>query len=101
MITQGLLYSRVLLKYKKRQKASDTDIRRRMECAPSLVLARELYTFLIGYYNKSKECLKFAKILLDPLQQFTFKMTGLELTQKIHKKNKATLKIKKPGFSNT
>ena len=27
--------------------------------------AWELYTFLIGYYNKSKECLKFVKILLD------------------------------------
>ena len=61
------------------EKASDMDIRRGMESTPSLVLARELY-ILIGYYNKSKECLKFAKILLDPLQQFTFKMTGLELT---------------------
>ena len=43
-----------------------------MESAPKLVLARELYTFLIGYYNKSKECLKVAKILLDPVPQFTF-----------------------------
>ena len=24
-------------------------------------------TFLIGYYNRSKECLKVVKILLDPL----------------------------------
>ena len=40
-----------------------------------LVLERELYTFLIGYYNKSKECLKVLKILLDPLPQFHFKMT--------------------------
>ena len=32
-----------------------------------LVLARELQTFLISYYNKSKECLKVVKILLDPL----------------------------------
>ena len=38
----------------------------------SLVLARELYTFLIGYYNKSKECLKVAKVLPDPLPQVTF-----------------------------
>ena len=37
-----------------------------------LVLARELYTFLIGYYNKSKECLKFVKILIDTLPQVTF-----------------------------
>ena len=47
---------------------------------PSLVLGRELYTFLIGYYNKSKECLKIVKILLDPLPNLHFKMTGLELT---------------------
>ena len=31
------------------------------------VLAKELYTFLIGYYSKSKECLKIGKILPDPL----------------------------------
>ena len=34
---------------------------------PILVLAKELYTFLISYYDKSKECLKVVKILLDPL----------------------------------
>ena len=28
--------------------------------------------FLINYYNKSKECLKFVKILPDPLPQFMF-----------------------------
>ena len=39
---------------------------------PLLVLARELYTFLIGYYNISKECLKVVKILLDTLPQVTF-----------------------------
>ena len=42
-----------------------------MESA-ALVLARELYTFSIGYYSKSKECLKVVKVLLDPLPQFTF-----------------------------
>jgi len=60
LITQELLYSRVLLKYKKGQRKLLT------ESAP-LVLARELYTLLISYYNKSKECLKVVKILLDPL----------------------------------
>ena len=46
--------------------------------SPSLVLARELYTFLIGYYNKSKECLKFVNVLPDPFPQFTsFKITRL------------------------
>ena len=34
---------------------------------PLLVLASVLYSFLISYYNKSKECLKAIKILLDPL----------------------------------
>ena len=32
-----------------------------------LVLARELYTFLISYYNKSEEHLEVVKILLDSL----------------------------------
>ena len=41
----------------------------------SLVLARELYTFSVGYYSKSKECLKVVKVLSDPL--LNFKMTGL------------------------
>ena len=61
----------VLLKWKRTEKPSDTDIRRGTESAPSLVLARELI-FLIDYYNKSKECLKIVKILIDPLPQFTF-----------------------------
>ena len=34
-------------------------------------LRKGLYTFLIGYYNKSKECLKVFKVLLDTLPQFT------------------------------
>ena len=54
------------------EKASDIDIRREMESAPLHplpVLARELYTFKISYYNKSKE---FVKTLPDPLPQVTF-----------------------------
>ena len=39
---------------------------------PLLVLARELNTFLNGYYSKSKEYLKVVMILPDPLPQFTF-----------------------------
>ena len=58
---------------------SDTDIRRGMESVPSLVLTRELYTFKIGYYNQSKECLRVVKVLLYPLSDLHFKMTGLEL----------------------
>ena len=72
---------------------------------PSLVLARKLYTFSIGYYSKSKECFKVVKvlpeqlpqyifldnwilannrkILLDPLPQFTFENS--RITQKILK----------------
>ena len=37
------------------------------ECPTHQSQKREFYTFLIGYYNKSKECLKVVKILLDPL----------------------------------
>ena len=36
-----------------------------------LVLARELYTFSIGYYSKSKECPKVVRVLPDPLPQYT------------------------------
>ena len=52
---------------KRDREASDTDIRRRMKSAPSLVLAREVIYFLI---ITIKECLKFVK--LNPLPQFTF-----------------------------
>ena len=52
----------------------------------SLVLPRELYTFLIGYYSKSKECLKAVKILLDPLPEFTFKNN--RISQKVFKEEK-------------
>ena len=45
---------------------------------PSLVLARKLYTFSIGYYSKSKEGLKVVKVLPDPFPQY--KITGLEIT---------------------
>ena len=54
---------------------------------PLLVLASELYTFLISYYNKSKECLKVVKLLLDPLPQFTFEN---RISQKVFKKEKLT-----------
>ena len=78
MITQELLCSRVLLKYKKGQRKLLTDIRRGTESAPLLVLARELYTFSIGYYSKSKGYLKVVKVLPDPLpSNLYFKMTGL------------------------
>ena len=59
------------------EKASDTDIRSGAENAPLLVLARELHTFKISYYNKSKECLKVAKILLTHSHNLHFKITGL------------------------
>ena len=46
------LCSRNSIKVVEAEQASDTDLRRGMRVLPSLVLARELYTFLIGYYNK-------------------------------------------------
>lgn len=50
------------------EKAPDTDIRRGWR----VVLGRELYTLSIGYYSKSKECLKAVKVLPDSFPQFTF-----------------------------
>ena len=55
-----------------------------------IVLARELYTFSIGYYSKSKECLKVVKVLPDPLLQFTFQDD--RISHKVLKKEKPVLK---------
>ena len=55
------------IKVRKRTgKASDIDIRRGMESAPLISVSKGVIYFLINY-NKSKECLKVVKILLDPL----------------------------------
>ena len=52
-----------------------------MESAPPplLVLASNLYTFSVGYYSKSKECLKVVKVLPDT-HNLHFKIIGLELS---------------------
>ena len=42
------------------------------DAAAAAAAAAKVIYFLISYYNKSKECLKFVKILPDPLPQFTF-----------------------------
>ena len=68
MITQELLYSKVLSKYKKGQKKLLTQTSKRgWRMSPSLVLTKRVIYFLTSYYNKSKEYLKVVKILLDPL----------------------------------
>ena len=54
------------------EKASDTDIRKGVESAPSLIFSKGIVYFLISYYTKSKERLKFVKTLPDLLSQFTF-----------------------------
>ena len=61
------MYIRVLLKYRKRQRKLDIDIRRGMVSAPLASENKGVIHFLISYYNKSKEYLKVVKILLDPL----------------------------------
>uniref|UniRef100_A0AC11EHP8 Uncharacterized protein n=2 Tax=Ovis aries TaxID=9940 RepID=A0AC11EHP8_SHEEP len=43
-----------------------------MDSTPLATLSKGAIYFLIGYNNKSKECLTVTKILLDPLPQFTF-----------------------------
>ena len=40
-----------------------------MESAPLNRVSKGVTYFLINYYNKSKECLKFVKILSDRLPQ--------------------------------
>ena len=57
----GLLHCRQIL-YRLSYKGSPPSIR---------VFSNES-TLLIGFYNTSKECLKFVKTLPDPLPQFTF-----------------------------
>ena len=56
----------------KGQKACNADIRRGDGECPLVVLARELYTFSVGCYSKSKECLKAVKVLPDPFPQLKF-----------------------------
>ena len=73
LITQELLCSRVLLKWKRDKESFWHRHQEVAESAPTLlVLAKELYTFSVGYYSKSKECLNVAKVLLGPLPQLTF-----------------------------
>ena len=48
----------------------------------SLVFSKQIIYFLISYYSKSKECLKFVKILPDPLPHLHFRTTGLELNNR-------------------
>ena len=57
---------------------------------PLLVLVRDLCIVVISYYNKSKECLKTVKILLDPLPQLT--LEDDRIIQKVLKKEKHVLK---------
>ena len=61
-----LLCNRVLSKYK-REKSSDTDIRREQKECPLTSVSNGVIYFLISYYNESKECLEVINLLLDPL----------------------------------
>ena len=53
---------------KETEKASDIDIRRGRRTPPFASVSKGV----IYFFNKSKECFKVVKILLDPLPQFTF-----------------------------
>ena len=57
---------------KETEKASDIDIRRGQKDYLLASVSNGVIYLLISYYNESKECLKFVKILPDLLQQFTF-----------------------------
>ena len=67
-----LLCNRVLLSIKETEEASDIDIRRGQKEYPLASVSNGVIYLLISYYNESKECLKFVKILPDLLPQFTF-----------------------------
>ena len=54
------------------EKASDIDIRRGQKEYLLAGVGNGVIYLLISYYNESKECLKFVKILPDLLPQFTF-----------------------------
>ena len=60
-----------LLKRKRREKASDRDLRRGQR-EPPASLARQLDTFSLDYYSKSKERPRVVRVLLDPLPKHTF-----------------------------
>ena len=57
---------------KETEKASDIDIRRGQKDYLLASVSNGVIYLLISYYNESKECLKFVKILPDPLPQFSF-----------------------------
>ena len=54
------------------EKASDIDIRRGKKEYPRARVSNGVIYLLLSYYNESKECLKFVKILPDPLPRFMF-----------------------------
>ena len=66
-----LLCNKVLLKHK-RDKASDTDIRRGQKERPLTSISNGVIYSLISYYSESKECLEVVKTSLDLLPYFTF-----------------------------
>ena len=72
LAAQGSCVGEFLLQWKETEKTSDIDFRMGWRVPYSLVFSKGIIYFLISYYNKSKECLKFVKILPDPLPQFTF-----------------------------
>ena len=47
-----------------------------------LVLARELCAFSVGYYSKSKECLRIVRVLPGPLQQYTLKDNRIRINNR-------------------
>ena len=57
---------------KETEKASDIDIRRGQKEYLLASVGNGVIYLLISYYNESKECLKFVKILPDLLPRFTF-----------------------------
>ena len=60
----------------------ERDIRRGTENAPLASVSKGVIYFLINYFNKSKECLKFVKIFWTHSHNLHFRIKGLELNKR-------------------
>ena len=68
MIAQSFCVLEFYYSIKVTEKASDIDITSGQKEYTLASVSNGVMYLLISYYNESKECLKFVKILPDPLQ---------------------------------
>ena len=73
-----LLCNRVLLKYKRTREGFWHRHQRGQKEYPLVSVSNGVIYLLISYYDESKTCLKFVKILPDSLHNLHFRITKLE-----------------------